>query len=178
MAMETPPRCPPHFVRKRELTEVIGSLCVPVQVCTVELPPGHNRRGGGDATPCKVVREDRRLYFWMNSEQVSFESFDACRPTQELDVPSSIQDPRTALGWSCDYTLGHRPHERQGADPRTALFEGTPFAEALLNLAICDDVLEWLRSNVRPDLDINDDVSEIIRLIPWFLRGTGPSWRR
>ena len=28
MAMETHPRCPPLFIRKRELTEVIGSLSV------------------------------------------------------------------------------------------------------------------------------------------------------
>ena len=47
MAMETPPRCPPLFIRKRELTEVIGSLSVPVQdrVCIVEGAPGHNRWG-------------------------------------------------------------------------------------------------------------------------------------
>ena len=58
--METPPRCPHLFVRKRELTVVIGSLSVPVQVCVVGLcrctslslgpcadavqgAPGHNR---------------------------------------------------------------------------------------------------------------------------------------
>ena len=58
MAMETPPRCPPLFIRKRELTEVIGSLSVPVQVCIVEGAPGHNRWGVAE-TPLPAKSQGR-----------------------------------------------------------------------------------------------------------------------
>ena len=91
MAVETPPRCPPLFVRKRELTEVIGSLGVPVQVCIVEGAPATTVGNGGDATPCKVTREDRRLFFLRC--RVSFKAYSH---TAFKDVPSSSRDPRTA----------------------------------------------------------------------------------
>ena len=171
MAMASPPRCPPLFIRKRELTEVIGSPSVPVQVCIVEGAP---MGSGGDATPCKVTREDRRLYFLMCRVSFKAHSHTAfkdgppstqfsrmvrhphsywmyCHPheahshTALKDVPSSTRDPRTALGGSCDHALGHRPHERQGADPRTAPFEGTPYAKALFNLDVGDELFEIVR---------------------------------
>ena len=87
MAMETPPRCPPLFIRKRELT---GGHRFALCPCT-----GLNSRmssrpqplgSGGDATPCKVTREDRRQNFSMCRV-----SFKAHSHTAFKDVPPSTQ---------------------------------------------------------------------------------------
>ena len=56
--MEAPPCCLPLFVWKSELTEVIGSLSVPVQVCIVEGAPGHNRWGVAE-TPLPAKSQGR-----------------------------------------------------------------------------------------------------------------------
>ena len=156
--MAAPPCCARPFALDREVkvdvchSSDVVSVC-PVQSCFVRSSLPQPMGSGGDATPCKVTREDWRLYFLRC--RVSFKAhchtaFKDVPPSTQLsrmycnpheahsytdlkDVPSSTRDPRTALGRSSDHALGHRPHERQGADPRTAPFEGTPYAEALLN---------------------------------------------
>ena len=69
MATETPPRVPPLFVRKRELTEVTGSLSVPVQVCIVEGAPGHNRWGVAE-TPLPAKSQGRTGDFFFKGQGV------------------------------------------------------------------------------------------------------------
>ena len=91
-----------------------------------------------------------------------------CRPhaahshTALKDVPPSTRNPRIALGGSCDHALGHRLQERQGADPRTAPFEGTPYAKALFNLDVGDELFEIVRraGRLRAFADLNGEMSE------------------
>ena len=94
MAMETPPRCPPLFIRKRELTGLYSRRSSWPQ------PMG----SGGDATPCKVTREDRRLYFLMCRVYFKAHSHTALK-----DVPPSTRDPKTELGCHATTHLGTVP---------------------------------------------------------------------
>ena len=100
-------------------------------------------------------------------------SFKAHSHTAFKDVPPSTQFSRcsvihtrpkapTALGGSCDHALGHRPHERQGADPRTAPFEGTPYVKSLFNLDVGDELFEIVRraGRLRAFVDLNGEMSE------------------
>ena len=132
---------------------------------------------GGDATPCKVTREDRRLYFLMCRV-----SFKAHSHTAFRDVSPSTQFSRMFrhphetqelhLGGSCDHALGHRPHERQGADPRTPPFEGTPYVKALFNLDVGDELFEIVRraGRLRAFADLNGEMSERGR-VHWMVFG-------
>ena len=63
---------------------------------------------------------------------------------------------------SRDHTLGHRPQERQGADPRTAPFEGTPYVKSLFNLDVGDELFEIVRraGRLRAFVDLNGEMSE------------------
>ena len=161
MAMETPPRCPPLFIRKRELTEVIGSLSVPVQVCIVEGAPGHNR-WGVEETPLPAKSQGR-------TGDCTFKCAGCLLRLKATQLSGMFRHPHSFQGWFAIHTatgctaihtrlLAHssqssvihtRPkdctwgghatthlgtvlHERQGADPRTAPFEGTPYAKHFL----------------------------------------------
>ena len=122
---------------------------------------------GGGATPCKVTREDRRPCFLMCRV-----SFKAHGHTAFNDVPPSTQFSRMFchphetqelhLEGSCDNALGHRPHERQGADPRTVPFEGTPNEKSLFNLDVGDELFEIVRraGRLRAFADLNGEMSE------------------
>ena len=69
MAMAAPPCCARPFVLDRAVKEdvCLTSDTVPLCPCTGMYSRRSSRPqpmgSGGDATPCKVTREDRRLYF-------------------------------------------------------------------------------------------------------------------
>ena len=71
MAMAAPPCCLRPFALDREVKVDVchTSDTVPLSPCTVMYSRRSSRPqpmgSGGDATPCKVTREDRRLYFLM-----------------------------------------------------------------------------------------------------------------
>ena len=143
--MEAPPRCLPLFVRRTRYT--------PVQAL-------HSARGG----------RSRALTFWLHQETRRL----ALRPAScvgcLLRVPThtaQVTRPHTraANPHSCrsrDHTLGHRPQERQGADPRIPPLEGTPYAAVLFNLEVGDELLEIVRRAVRlrAYAELNGEMSE------------------
>ena len=125
---------------------------------------------GGDATPCKshkggpetflfkvqgvIATQLSRMFHHPHSSQGCTAIHTRLIATQIARMfrhPHETQE----LHW-------HRPHERQGADPRTAPFEGTPNAEALFNLDVGDELLEIVRraGRLRAFADWNDEMSE------------------
>ena len=116
--MEAPPCCLPLFVWKSELTEVIRFAQCP---CTGLYSRRSSRPqpmgSGGDATPCKVTREDRRLYFLMCRV-----SFKAHSHTAFKDVPPSTQFSRV-FRHPHSYWMYCHPHE---AHSHTALKDVPP----------------------------------------------------
>ena len=112
MAMAAPPCCACPFVPCRTSDTV--PLCPCAGLYSRRSSRPQPMGSGGDATPCKVTRDDRRLHFLMCRV-----SFKAHSHTALKDVLPSTQDPRAALGGHATTHLGTVPMNGR-ADPRTA----------------------------------------------------------
>ena len=120
---------------------------------------------GGDATPCKVTREDRRLYFLMCRV-----SFKAHSHTALKDVPPSTRDPRTALGGHATTHSDTVPMNGREQTLELHLLKVPlppppllpPHAEALFNLDVGDELFEIVRraGRLRAFADLNGEMSE------------------